>query len=64
MLKYIILFNSFVPWILLILIIGNKNLLSKIEYKINYIIYFNKKDKIDKYKDQIIEESKENEGGN
>lgn len=63
MLKYIILFNSFVPWILLILIIGNKNLLSKIEYKINYIIYFNKKDKIEEYKDQIIEESKKNEGG-
>lgn len=63
MLKYIILFNSFIPWVLLILIIGNKNLLSKIEYKINYIIYFNKKDKIEEYKDQIIEESKKNEGG-
>ena len=53
MLKWIIIINSFLPWILLLILIIIKDLVSKLDFKINYIIYSKKKNDIEKFKQSI-----------
>ena len=53
MVKWIIVINSFLPWVLLLILIIVKDLVTKLDFKINYIIYSKKKNDIEEFKKSI-----------
>ena len=64
MVKWIIIINSFLPWVLLLILIIVKDLVTKLDFKINYIIYSKKKNDIEEFKksiDKIADEETDTE---
>lgn len=66
MVKWIIIINSFLPWVLLLILIIVKDLVTKLDFKINYIIYSKKKNDIEEFKktiDKIADKELDSDNG-